>query len=263
MKSQRAIDFKSATVLITGGTQGIGLGLAERFHALGSTVIITGRARTKMDRLLQALPGLHGLVSDISNADERILLAKRIESEFPTLNVLINNAGVQRRVALAADSAPWAERQHEIDTLLSGPIHLNSLLVPLVLKLQKPGMILNVTSGGAFIPQVFAPIYSACKAALHSYTVTLRHALQETPIEVVELIPPAVQTGLAVGGVTHGAPLNEFCDAVFSHLSGDSNAIGFGPTDTPAFKQLVDAPNDLFEISAARFAVDTYASIRR
>jgi uncharacterized oxidoreductase len=154
--------------------------------------------------------------------------------------VVINNAGIQRRIALAADSAPWSERQKEIDTLLSGPIHLNSLLVPIMLKHARPGVIVNVTSGGAFIPQVFAPVYSACKAALHSYTVTLRHALQGTPLRVVELIPPAIQTGLAGPGATHGAPLNEFCDAVFSELFADSETIGFGPTGTAEFKQLIE-----------------------
>jgi uncharacterized oxidoreductase len=259
MESPEAINLKQSTVLITGGTQGIGLGLAERFLAAGSSVIVTGRDSTKIDQVLRAFPGLHGWVSDISKPTDREALAARVAAEFPSLNVVINNAGIQRRIALAADSAPWSERQAEIDTLLSGPIHLNSLLVPTMLKHAGTGVIVNVTSGGAFIPQVFAPIYSACKAAIHSYTVTLRHALQATPLRVVELIPPAVQTGLAGSGATHGAPLNEFCDAVFSELFGDSETIGFGPTDTTEFKQLIDAPKKLFTASAARFPTQTYS----
>jgi uncharacterized oxidoreductase len=261
MEARAIIDLKYATVLITGGTQGIGFGLAERFHASGSSVIVTGRDSGRVEQAVRALPGIHGWVSDSGVPEDRISLSKRIESQFPSLNVLINNAGIQRRTSLAADSSPWAERQKEIDILLSGPIHLNSLLVPIMLKGEKPGVIVNVTSGGAFIPQVFAPIYSASKAALHSYTVTLRHALQGTPLRVVELIPPAIRTGLAGPGASHGAPLNEFCDAVFSELSGHAETIGFGPTETPEFKQIVDAPKKLFEISAARFPIDTYRSV--
>lgn len=261
MESPDALELKNATVLITGGTQGIGLGLAERFLAAGSSVIVTGRDIARIEQTLRDFPGLHGWASDISNPGDRESLATRIQSEFPALNVVINNAGIQRRVALAADSAPWSERQREIDALLSGPIHLNSLLVPIMLMHQRRGAIVNVTSGGAFIPQVFAPVYSACKAALHSYTVTLRHALRETPLRVVELIPPAIRTGLAGPGATHGAPLGEFCDAVFPQLFGDSETIGFGPTGTSEFHQLVDAPKKLFAVSAARFPTQTYRGL--
>jgi uncharacterized oxidoreductase len=259
MESPDVLNLKQATVLITAGTQGIGLGLAERFLAAGSSVVVTGRDSAKIDQTLRAFPRLHGWVSDISKAEDRASLATRIEAEFPFLNVVINNAGIQRRIALAADSAPWSERQGEIDTLLCGPIHLNSLLVPTMLKHARPGVIINVTSGGAFIPQVFAPIYSACKAALHSYTVTLRHTLQSTPVRVVELIPPAMRTGLAGPGATHGAPLSDFCDAVFPELFGRSETVGFGPTGTNEFKQLIDAPKKLFAASAARFPTQTYS----
>jgi short-subunit dehydrogenase involved in D-alanine esterification of teichoic acids len=122
---------------------------------------------------------------------------------LPGFNVVINNAGIQRRVSLASDTAPWSERQAEIDILLAAPVHLNHLLIPLMLRSKQPALIVNVTSGGAFVPQVFAPVYSACKAALHSYTVTPRHALQGTWLRVVELVPPAVQTGLGDPGATH------------------------------------------------------------
>jgi uncharacterized oxidoreductase len=126
------MNLKQATVLVTGGTQGIGLGLAERFLAAGSSVVVTGRGSAKIEQTLRAFPGLHGWMSDISKPEDRESLATRIEAEFPLLNAVINNAGIQRRIALAADSAPWSERQKEIDTLLSGPIHLNSLLAPLM-----------------------------------------------------------------------------------------------------------------------------------
>ena len=262
MKSTGAIGLDQATVLITGGTQGIGFGLAKRFADAGSTVIITGRDATRAQDALAGLPGAHGWVSDVSKEEDRVSLARHIESSFPGLNVLINNAGMQRRISLAADTAPWPERQKEIDTLLAGPIHLNSLLVPMMLKAAGSGIIVNVTSGGAFIPQVFAPVYSACKAGLHSYTVTLRHALQGTPLRVVELIPPAVQTGLAGPGAGHGAPLEEFCDTVFAELIRGAEVVGFGATATSEFAQLMDAPKKFFQASAARFPVATYSSDR-
>lgn len=261
MISKESMNLKQATVLITGASQGIGLGLAERFLAAGSTVIITGRNAARIDEAVRALPGIHGWVSDISIPEDRIALAERVKTEFPSLSVLVNNAGIQRRIALASDTAPWPERQKEIDTLLSGPIHLNALLIPMMLEHQRASLIVNVTSGGAFIPQVFAPIYSACKAAIHSYTVTLRHALEGTPIRVAELIPPAVRTGLAGPSATHGAPLDEFLNQVFPALVGDAETVGFGPTDTPEFRQILDAPKSFFVASAARFPTETYRSI--
>src|ERR1700728_3430483 len=111
------MNLKQATVFITGGTQAIGLGLAYRFLAAGSSVVVTGRDSAKIEQTLRAFPGLHGWVSDISKPEDRESLASRIKAEFPLLNVVINNAGIQRRIALAADSAPWSERQKEIDTL--------------------------------------------------------------------------------------------------------------------------------------------------
>jgi uncharacterized oxidoreductase len=257
------LQFAKAKVLITGGSEGIGRGLAERFLAAGSPVLVTGRNAEKLKATANSLPGLLTFVSDISKAEDRAALAAYVGSAMAGLNVLINNAGIQRRVSLAADTAPWPERQVEIDTLLSGPIHLNALLIPGMLKHGDPSLIVNVTSGGAFIPQVFAPVYSACKAALHSYTVTLRHSLKGTAVKVTELIPPAVETALAGLGATHGAPLNEFCDQIFSMLGTGAESIGFGPTSTPQFKQLIEITEPLFLTSSSRFPVATYAASTR
>lgn len=250
----------SPEVLITGGSSGIGLALAKRYVASGHTVIVTGRDGIALERATATIPGLVTFLSDMSRAESRAALAQHLRNSAPRLRALINNAGSQRRVSLAADTAPWPERQQEIDALLSGPIHLNSELIPLMLGHGMPGLIVNVTSGGAYVPQVFAPVYSACKAALHSYTVTLRHALKETPIRVVELVPPAVRTGLLSGTMTHGAPLDEFADAVFAQLlDGRTETIGFGPTATQEFMQLVHSAETLFNISSQRLPVATYA----
>jgi uncharacterized oxidoreductase len=186
-----------AQVLITGGGSGIGLGLAQRYLAAGARVCITGRNRERLEEVARAVPGLTFIVSDIADPDAREQLAGQVREVLPQLNVLINNAGVQRRVSLAAEDASWPAKQNEIDTLLSGPVHLTQLLIPLLLAHGEPAAIVNVTSGGAYVPQPFAPLYSACKAALHSYTVNLRHALQHTACRVIELIPPAINTPFA------------------------------------------------------------------
>jgi uncharacterized oxidoreductase len=246
-------------VLITGGSQGIGLGLATRYQAAGHRVLVTGRSADALDRAAKDHPGLLTFRNDIGRPGERERLADHVRTRLPGLDVLINNAGIQRRVALAADDAPWPERQTEIDILLAAPIHLNHLLIPAMLEHGRPSTIVNVTSGGAYVPQPFAPIYSACKAALHSYTVTLRHALADTPCRVVELIPPAVATGLAGPENKHGAPIDDFCDAVFPALQNEkSTDIGYGRTDTPALHAQISAAAAVFERSAGRFPTEKY-----
>jgi uncharacterized oxidoreductase len=178
---------------------------------------------------------------------------------MPGINILINNAGIQRRVSLATDASPWSNRQTEIDTLLSASIHLNHLLAPVILAHGGPGMIVNVTSGGAYIPQPFAPVYSACKAALHSYTMNLRFALAGTSCKVIEIIPPAIRTALAGPGATHGAPLDDFCDSIFAALSdGDAIEIGYGATAGPAVEERLNLDHKLFESFSSRFTVKTY-----
>jgi uncharacterized oxidoreductase len=254
-----AIALNPRNVLITGGSEGIGRGLAARFVASGARVLVTGRSREKLERAASEISGLEVLVNDIAVAAERERLAQHVRDAMPALNLLINNAGIQRRVALAADTSSWNERQIEIDTLLSAPVHLNHLLVPVILAHGGCGMIVNVTSGGAYIPQPFAPIYSACKAALHSYTMNLRFALAGTSCKVVEIIPPAIRTTLAGAGATHGAPLDEFCDSIFAALSdGNAIEIGYGATAGPTVQERLDLDHKLFAGFSGRFPVKTY-----
>ena len=243
-------------ILITGGSSGIGLGLAERFLKDGARVIITGR---DPEKLAAVHPGLETFVNDISQIQQREALAIHIDKTMPGIDMLINNAGIQRRVALADDQALWPDRQNEIDILLAAPVHLNHLLLPLLLQESKTSTIVNVTSGGAYIPQVFAPLYSACKAALHHYTMSLRYSLQNTTCKVTELIPPAVQTGLAGSGNNHGVPLKEFCDAIYGALiTGKQSEIGYAQTPGLIPQISGKAVAELFEMSAARYPVKMY-----
>lgn len=248
-----------SNVLITGGSEGIGKALAMRFIKTGARVIITGRSAEKLKSATNEIPKLETVVNDIAIPEARKTLATYLEGHMPGINILINNAGIQRRIALAEDQAPWAERQAEIDILLSAPIHLNHLLIPILLAHGKPSLIVNVSSGGAFIPQVFAPVYSACKAAIHSYTITLRHSLAGTNCRVVELIPPAVQTGLAGGDTMHGVPVELFADHVFAKLtSSEVTELGYGQTENISPEILGKPLNELFTLSAQRFPVTTY-----
>jgi len=252
-------NFSDLQILITGGSDGIGLGLASRFAKAGATVLVTGRNREKLQMAAQSHPGIRILINDIGYVDERERLAQHVRDTLPGLNAVINNAGIQRRISLADDDAPWSERQREIEILLSAPVHLNHLLIPMILANGKPAFIANVTSGGAYIPQPFAPIYSACKAALHSYTVNLRFSLANTTCKVFEIIPPAVRTALAGSNATHGEPLDDFCDAVFAAMaSGAQEEIGYGMTASPAVQERLNAEKQMFAVLSERFPVKTY-----
>lgn len=254
------MDLTQARVLITGGSEGIGYGLASLFKKAGSEVLITGRHLQKLELAAAALPGLKTFVNDIGDPTQREKLAVHIKTTMPGINIVVNNAGIQRRISLAQDTADWHTRQQEIDILLSGPIHLNQLLVPHLLAHGKPSLIINVTSGGAYIPQVFAPVYSACKAALHSYTMSLRHSLAGTSCKVVELIPPAVRTTLTDPTATHGITTETFCKAVFPNLiAEEATTVGFGPTEQLIPELSGQRITDLFEARSSRFPVTTYA----
>ena len=245
-------------VLITGGSDGIGLGLARRYIERGDRVIVTGRREDRLKAASASIAGLETFVNDIGSPEEREALAARIGSTMPELDTIINNAGVQRRVPLAGDDGPWSGSRGEIEILLDGPIHLNRLLIPRVIDGGRDALIVDVTSGGAYMPQTFAPVYSAAKAALHSYTVNLRWALADTRIEVTELIPPAVATALAGERDRHGADVDEFCDTVFPLLDGNHDEVGFGFTASDTFRSLLDLQRELFQTSASRFAVARY-----
>ena len=144
-------------VLITGGSRGIGLGLAQRYLAHGARVMVTGRSTRALAEAGVYSPGLETVVSDIGSARDRVGLAEHVSRVMPDVDLVINNAGIQRRVALAADTAEWEDRAEEVAVIFEGPVHLNHLLIPRMLAHGRPSAIVNVTSGGAFIPQPFAP----------------------------------------------------------------------------------------------------------
>jgi uncharacterized oxidoreductase len=219
------------TVLITGGASGIGLALGERFLKAGCTVIVCGRREDKLREVKREFPELYIRVCDVSVESERIELFRWATSEFPALNVLVNNAGIQQRVDLLDASEEWSYYHREIAANFDAPVHLAMLFVP-HLKEQPRAAILNVSSGLAITPGAWVPIYSATKSALHAFTISLRLQLAKTKVEVIEVLPPAVNTDLGgIGLHTFGAPLNDFADSVFSELDSGKQEIGYGGTE--------------------------------
>lgn len=184
------------TILLTGGGSGIGRELAQRWHDLGNQVIITGRRLDALAQTAQDRDGIHPYVLDITDASAVSQFAAMIVAKHPALNVLVNNAGIMLHEDIST-TRDLSDAQDMITTNVLGPIRLIDALVD-HLKATPDSVIINVTSGLAFVPLVGAATYSATKAALHSYTMALRQALK-SKIEVIEIVPPAVQTELTPG----------------------------------------------------------------
>ncbi len=198
------------TILVTGGGSGIGRGLAEELQKLGNHVIIAGRRRAMLDETTAANPGMSSIVFDIEEASSIRSFVPELIAQFPKLNVVINNAGIMRPENLLEQPEDLAAAEAIIATNLLGPIRLTAALIP-HFKQQTSAAIINVSSGLAFIPIAMTPTYCATKAAIHSYTQSLRHQLKGTKIEVLEIIPPYVQTDLMGGAADPRAmPLKDF-----------------------------------------------------
>jgi uncharacterized oxidoreductase len=222
------MNLSNNTVLITGGASGIGLSLAAHFIRNDSTVIVCGRDKHKLEEAKARYPQITTCVCDVAKCDERISMFKRISDEFPELNVLVNNAGIQRRGLDLAQEQPWETLSEEITINLEAPIHLSMLFIPQLMKQEHPAIV-NVTSVLAFVPLAIAPIYSATKAALHSFTLSLRQQLTDSPISVIEIIPPAVNTDLGGKGLhTSGVDVDEFTDAIVKQLEDGQIEVSYG-----------------------------------
>jgi uncharacterized oxidoreductase len=204
------------TILITGGGSGIGRGLAEAFHRLGNQVIIAGRGQKTLDETTAANPGMKSLTLDASDPKSIQSLAAQLTKDYPSLNVLINNAGMMRPENLLEQQNDLSDAEMTITTNLLGPIRLTAALLP-VLRKQPRATIMNVSSGLAFVPLAMTPTYCATKAAIHSYTQSLRYQLKATKVEVIELIPPYVATTLMgdqQANDPNAMPLNDFIEEV-------------------------------------------------
>ncbi|OZI63428.1 SDR family oxidoreductase [Bordetella genomosp. 11] len=212
------------TILITGGTSGIGRALAQAFHALGNKVIVAGRRKALLDEIGAAHPGIDGVELDISDPKDILHVAARLIADYPALNVLINNAGIMpfdNPAGLIDD----AVSRGILDTNLLGPIRLTSALIE-HLKAQPRATIIHNTSVLAYVPIATNAVYSASKAALHSYALSQRFMLRDTNVTVQEIAPPWVDTDLIKkSGDPRAMPLEAFIAETMKGLAGDQPEI--------------------------------------
>lgn len=208
------------TILVTGGGSGIGREMARWWHAHGNTVIVAGRNADALAETCGGADGFHALTFDVSDAGDIARFAAEVTAKFPALNVLVNNAGIMKYED-ATGSRDLSDAEATIATNLLGPIRLTDSLID-HLKAQADPAVINVTSGLAFVPLPATPTYSATKAALHSYTVSLRAKLKDA-VEVIEIAPPGVQTDLTPGQATNEAymPLDAFIAETMGQFEGD------------------------------------------
>jgi uncharacterized oxidoreductase len=238
------------TILITGGATGIGLVLSQELLKLGNEVIICGRRRDRLEDALIANPGLHIRVCDVLDHKARTDLVLWLEGNFPRLNILINNAGVQHLYDFRDSSSNPALPEEEIATNLGAPIYLTTLLLPL-LERQATAAIANVSSGLGFTPLAQVPVYCATKAALHSLTMSLRHQLRNTNVRVFEIIPPLVTSEL---GSEHrpeevnksSMPTEDAVSEIVAGLENDTFELAIGRA-----KNLVSKREELFSMMNA------------
>lgn len=206
------------TIFITGGTSGIGRGIAEAFHRLGNQVIISGRRTALLDEVTRANPGMKGVELDIQDPQQIKAVAARLVKEFPTLNVLFNNAGIMPFDDAAGDIDDETALA-TVTTNLLGPVRMTSALLP-HLKQQKDAVVIHNSSVLAFVPLASAAVYSATKAAIHAYALSQRFMLQGSGVRVVEVSPPWVDTDLIYkSGDARAMPLPDFVAATMRGLA--------------------------------------------
>jgi uncharacterized oxidoreductase len=249
------------TILITGGATGIGLSFALKFLELGNNVIVTGRRQKALDAAKAKYPKLHTIQSDVSDPAQIAALAAHVKTKFPRLDVLMNNAGVMLSKNLRSPSKDLTALTAELDINLGGVIRTTSAFIDILT--DNGGTVINVSSALAFVPMPNAPIYCATKAAIHSYTQSLRFQLEENGVEVIEIMPPGVQTDLTSElpeGSLHLISTEELVKFTIASLKagvqeirpGQSNQLAFLRRVAPGFiqKQLWKASKQLVPVTA-------------
>ncbi len=218
------MNLSNNKILITGGASGIGLGLTEQFIKENNTVIICGRRAAALKEAAEKYPSVITRVCDLSVEAERISLFEWVLEEHGDLNVLVNNAGIQQWMNIG-EADFYQRAKEEIITNIEAPVHLTALFITL----PSLNTIINVTSGLSFVPLSKVPVYSATKAFFHSFSISLRHQLKPKHIEVIEMIPPALNTDLGGKGLHDAAPpVNDFIEAVFRQLKEGKTTLSFG-----------------------------------
>jgi len=215
------------TILITGGASGIGLALAEALLKEGNRVIVCGRNAARLQEAGQKLPGLITVVCDVSREEDQDRLQKQLQEDYPTLNILINNAGIQRNYHLTDLQDYDGQIREEIAINFTAAVTLTSRLLPLLLR-QERAAVVNVTSSLAIVPKQSAAVYCATKAALRSFTHSLRYQLEGTPCKVFEVVPPLVDTAMTQGRGSNKISPQQLASEVLEGLRADRSEILVG-----------------------------------
>lgn len=214
-------------ILITGGASGIGLGLTERFIKEGNTVIICGRRKEVLSEISGKLPSVITKICDLESEADRVELFNWIAANHPDLNVLVNNAGIQNWMNISDDQF-YNRAESEVTINVLAPLHLTNLF----LNMPSLKTVINVTSGLAFVPLSRVPVYCGTKAFMRSFTLSLRHLLQPRGIEVIEMIPPALNTDLGGKGIHDSYPaVQDFVESVFEQMKEGKNELTFGTSE--------------------------------
>jgi uncharacterized oxidoreductase len=220
-------------ILITGGATGIGLALAEIFLQKGNQVLLCGRRKDRLLAAQKIFPKIHIKVCNVAEAEERLALFEWSTSNFPDLNMLVNNAGIQRQIDFTKGLEDLLSGDDEIQINFSAQVQLSALFIPHLMK-QEQAAIINISSGLGFVPLAIMPVYCATKAAIHSFSWSLRHQLRKTSIKVFEVIPPTVDTELDRGARAQrrqeyrGIPPADVAEATLAGLSNDQFEISIG-----------------------------------
>jgi uncharacterized oxidoreductase len=224
------MELSNRTVLVTGGTSGIGLGIAEAFFRSGSKVIVCGRDKKKLTMVEERFPNITALSCDLGAGEQRKALAIDVLRQFADLDILVNNAGIQRYIDLKRGFDELKSGEDEITVNLVAPVELTSLFIGHLMK-RPSAAIINISSGLAFMPVLNTPIYNATKAAIHTYSLVLRQQLEDTSVKVIEIVPPMVDTDLNKEGRSaaharfRGISVAEYMPTIINGLRNDSETI--------------------------------------
>jgi uncharacterized oxidoreductase len=222
-------------ILITGGTSGIGAALAEAFLQRGSEVAICGRRSARLSEMQRLHPNLKTCECDISTDSGRRALLAWAQKEFSRVNILVNNAGIQRDIQFFSGLEEYSSGENEIQVNLAAPVELTGLFVPLLRRNPNPALF-YVSSGLGFVPAARMPVYSATKAAVHAFSLAIRHQLKKAGVQVVEIVPPAVDTELnpegraARGNFKANLTAQDFVAGVLKEIEAGGLEVGFGPS---------------------------------
>jgi uncharacterized oxidoreductase len=224
---------KGNDVLITGGATGIGFALAEAFIKAGNNVLICGRRVAKLREAKSKLPQIQARQCDLSKKEDRESFCDWVKQNYQDLNIVVNNAGIQRSIDIKEGTAQLFEGEDEVQTNFAAPIHLSAYFAPMLMK-KKEAAIINVSSGLGFVPMAVMPVYCATKAGIHMFTISLRYQLKDTSVKVFEVVPPAVDTelGKSTTGESEqeyrGIPANEVAKAVLKALKNNEYEVVIG-----------------------------------